>query len=50
VQSYNEDGTVAAVMQGKPHDLFERVFGSVTAGVAARAEFVGPAMPRGCCR
>jgi hypothetical protein len=32
VHSYNEDGTVAAVMQEKPRDLFERVFGTVTAG------------------
>jgi hypothetical protein len=29
VHSYNEDGTVAAVMQEKPRDLFERVFGSI---------------------
>ena len=29
VHSYNEDGTVAAAMQEKPRDLFERVFGSV---------------------
>jgi hypothetical protein len=29
VHSYNEDGTVAAVMQESPRDLFERVFGSV---------------------
>jgi hypothetical protein len=29
VHSYNEDGTVAAVMQETPRDLFERVFGSV---------------------
>ncbi len=31
VHSYNEDGTVAAVMQEKPRELFERVFGSVAA-------------------
>src|SRR5688500_1284861 len=31
VHSYNEDGTVAGVMQEKPRDLFERVFGSVVA-------------------
>ncbi|MEX2214219.1 MAG: DUF1552 domain-containing protein [Phycisphaeraceae bacterium] len=29
VHSYNADGTVAAAMQEKPRDLFERVFGSV---------------------
>jgi hypothetical protein len=29
VHSYNEDGTVAAVMQETPRQLFERVFGSV---------------------
>lgn len=29
VHSYNSDGTVAATMQEKPRDLFERVFGSV---------------------
>lgn len=29
VHSYNEDGTVAATMQEKPRDLFERVFGSL---------------------
>ncbi len=29
VHSYNPDGTVAATMQEKPRDLFERVFGSV---------------------
>lgn len=29
VHSYNEDGTVAAVMQESPRDLFERVFGDV---------------------
>jgi hypothetical protein len=29
VHSYNEDGTVAAAMQEKPRDLFQRVFGSV---------------------
>jgi len=33
VHSYNDDGTVAAAMQERPRDLFERVFGSVaTAG------------------
>ncbi len=30
VHSYNADGTVAATMQEKPRDLFERVFGSVS--------------------
>ncbi|MEX2173925.1 MAG: DUF1552 domain-containing protein [Pirellulaceae bacterium] len=29
VHSYNDDGTVAAVMQERPRDLFERVFGSI---------------------
>ena len=29
VHSYNPDGTVAATMQEKPRDLFERVFGRV---------------------
>jgi hypothetical protein len=29
VHSYNSDGTVAAMMQEKPHDLFERVFGTI---------------------
>lgn len=29
VHSYNHDGTVAAAMQEKPRDLFERVFGRV---------------------
>jgi hypothetical protein len=29
VHSYNDDGTVAAVMQETPRDLFERVFGAV---------------------
>lgn len=29
VHSYNPDGTVAATMQEKPRDLFERVFGMV---------------------
>lgn len=31
VHSYNEDGTVAATMQEKPRDLFERVFGVIAA-------------------
>ncbi len=29
VHSYNDDGTVAAVMQEKPRDLFDRVFGEL---------------------
>lgn len=29
VHSYNPDGTVAATMQEKPRDLFERVFGTI---------------------
>jgi len=28
-KSFNEDGTVAATMQEKPRDLFERVFGTI---------------------
>jgi hypothetical protein len=31
VHSYNEDGTVAATMQEKPRDLFDRVFGMISA-------------------
>lgn len=40
VHSYNADGTVAATMQEKPRDLFERVFGSVDTGTGddARAQ------------
>ncbi len=35
VHSFNPDGTVAATMQEKPRDLFERVFGTVeTAGAS----------------
>lgn len=30
VHSYNYDGTVAATMQEKPRDLFDRIFGRVT--------------------
>ena len=30
VHSYNQDGTVAAAMQEKPRDLFDRVFGSIS--------------------
>ena len=29
VHSYNDDGTVAGVMQERPRDLFERVFGAI---------------------
>ena len=29
VHSYNHDGTVAATIQEKPRDLFDRVFGSM---------------------
>lgn len=32
VHSYNQDGTVAGVMQERPRDLFERVFGTVSIG------------------
>jgi hypothetical protein len=32
VHSYNSDGTVAATMQEKPRELFERVFGRVSFG------------------
>ena len=32
VHSYNGDGTVAARMQERPRDLFDRVFGSISAG------------------
>lgn len=31
VHSYNPDGTVAATMQEKPRDVFDRVFGSIAA-------------------
>lgn len=34
VHSYNEDGTVAARMQEKPRDLFDRVFGVLALGGA----------------
>ncbi len=43
VHSYNYDGTVAATMQEKPRDLFERVFGSLALpmnrgkGIAAKS-------------
>ena len=38
VHSFNPDGTVAATIQEKPRDLFERVFGAVTvAGSGADA-------------
>ena len=32
IHSYNPDGTIAASMQEKPRDLFDRVFGQVTLG------------------
>ena len=32
VHSYNEDGTVAGIMQERPRDLFERVFGTISTG------------------
>jgi hypothetical protein len=32
VHSYNEDGTVAASMQERPRDLFDRVFGTIEMG------------------
>lgn len=32
VHSYNEDGTVAAAMQEKPRELFDRVFGTIEIG------------------
>lgn len=32
VHSYNHDGTVAATMQEKPRDLFDRVFGAIGDG------------------
>ncbi|MBW3599483.1 MAG: DUF1552 domain-containing protein [Planctomycetes bacterium] len=38
VHSYNEDGTVAAAMQEKPLDLFQRVFGSSSPAGSARSQ------------
>jgi hypothetical protein len=35
VHSYNDDGTVAAAMQERPRDLFERVVGSVALAATA---------------
>lgn len=35
VHSFNEDGTVAATMQERPRDLFERIFGTVPVQYAA---------------
>lgn len=32
VHSYNEDGTVAATMQERPRDVFDRVFGTIDVG------------------
>lgn len=37
VHSYNQDGTVAGIMQERPRDLFERVFGTVSTGNDADA-------------
>lgn len=37
VHSYNHDGTVAGIMQERPRDLFERVFGTVSTGNDADA-------------
>ncbi|MCO8122450.1 DUF1552 domain-containing protein [Stieleria sp. TO1_6] len=36
VHSYNADGTVAATMQEKPRDLFDRVFGTIDAADDAK--------------
>ena len=38
VHSYNDDGTVAATMQEKPRDLFDRVFGGVLLSAATPDE------------
>ena len=38
VHSYNQDGTVAATMQERPRDLFDRVFGKVLLSDAAPDE------------
>ena len=37
VHSYNLDGTVAGIMQERPRDLFERVFGTVSTGIDSDA-------------
>lgn len=37
VHSYNMDGTVAAIMQERPRDLFERVFGTISTGDSSDA-------------
>ena len=37
VHSYNQDGTIAATMQERPRDLFDRLFGSVGFGDTADA-------------
>ena len=37
VHSYNEDGTVAATMQEKPRELFDRVFGAIQLGAQGDA-------------
>ena len=38
VHSYNDDGTVAATIQEKPRDLFDRVFGIVAGDGDSRAD------------
>jgi hypothetical protein len=35
VHSYNSDGTVAAAMQEKPRDVFDRVFGTIASDASA---------------
>lgn len=40
VHSYRSDGTVAATMQEKPRDLFERVFGTVATGADGEEDFL----------
>ncbi|MCH8921933.1 MAG: DUF1552 domain-containing protein, partial [Planctomycetes bacterium] len=46
VHSYNLDGTVAATMQEKPRDLFERVFGIVAVAEGAGGKNVDDARRR----
>ena len=38
VHSYNEDGTVAATIQEKPRDLFDRVFGKIQGNASVREQ------------
>ena len=38
VHSYNEDGTVAATMQERPRDLFERIFGKIDSAPMTAAD------------